>query len=268
MIEFQAVSGGYPDRKVLREISFSVAKGSLTALIGPNGCGKTTLLRTAARRLSASGGRILLEGRPIEEYGRKEFARTAAFLPQNRSVPGITVRALVSHGRFPYLGFSRRLRAADRAAVRRALEITATGDWAERDLRELSGGERQRVYLAMALAQDTGTILLDEPTAFLDLYRQFELLELLRRLCDEGKAILIVLHDLALALQYSDQLVLLEQGRMAAVGTPEQIVAQGALDRVFRVQTHRAEGGYWFSPAQREGQKGSLEDGGTEKNLD
>lgn len=249
MIEFQSVSGGYPGRQVLREVSFSVEPGTLTALIGPNGCGKTTLLRTAARRLPASGGRILLEGRPIGEYGRKEFARTAAFLPQSRSVPGITVRALVSHGRFPYLGFSRRLREADRAAVRRAMEITATEEWAERDLRELSGGERQRVYLAMALAQDTGTILLDEPTAFLDLYRQFELLELLRRLSGEGKAILIVLHDLALALQYSDRLVLIENGRVAAAGLPEQIAAQGELDRVFRVQTHRAAAGYWFSPA-------------------
>ncbi len=267
MIEFQSVSGGYPDHEVLRGISFSVERGALTALVGPNGCGKTTLLRTAARRLPVAGGRILLEGRPIGEYGRKEFARTAAFLPQSRSVPGITVRALVSHGRFPYLGFSRRLREADRAAVRRAMEITATAQWAERDLRELSGGERQRVYLAMALAQDTGTILLDEPTAFLDLYRQFELLELLRRLCAQGKAILIVLHDLALALQYSDQLVLIENGRVAAAGAPAQIAAEGALDRVFRVQTHRAAEGYWFSPA-RGPIEGRKEDGRPKEDLD
>lgn len=249
MIEFRSVCGGYPDREVLQQISFSVPKGSLTALVGPNGCGKTTLLRTAARRLPASGGEILLEGRRVAEYGRREFARTLAFLPQSRSVPGITVRALVNHGRFPYLGFSRRLRDADRRAVRRAMEITATEEWAERDLRELSGGERQRVYFAMALAQDTGTILLDEPTAFLDLCRQFELLELLRRMCAEGKAVLIVLHDLALALQYSDQLVLLEKGCVAAAGAPRQIAAEGTLDRVFHIQTHRAPDGYWFSPA-------------------
>lgn len=249
MIEICHVTAGYlPDENILQDVSFTAPQGQITTLIGPNGCGKTTLLRAAARQLPLRGGEIRIEGRPIGAYSRKAFAQLAAFLPQVRSVPAITVRSLVAHGRFPYLGFSRQLRAADKAAVREAMEITGVAPWADRDLRALSGGERQRVYIAMALAQDTKVIFLDEPTTYLDLRHQFELLELLELLKQRGKTILFVLHDLAHALRYSDRIVLMEGGKLAGQGTPAQILESGMLDAVFGICTHAAPDGYWFTP--------------------
>lgn len=249
MLELRGIAAGYGGTPVLREVSFTVPKGSLTALIGPNGCGKTTLLRAAARQLPLLAGEILLDGRPVSSYGRTEFARKAAFMPQVRSVPAITAGALVAHGRFPHLGFSRRLRPEDRAAVQAAMEATGVADWANRDLRALSGGERQRVYLAMALAQDTDLILLDEPTTYLDPGRQFELLDLIASLPGRGKTAVMVLHDLSHALRYSTQLLLLEQGRLVQRGTPEELYAGGQLDRVFGIRSRRApDGSYYFLP--------------------
>lgn len=249
MLELRGIAAGYGGTPVLREVSFTVPKGSLTALIGPNGCGKTTLLRAAARQLPLLAGEILLDGRPVSSYGRTEFARKAAFMPQVRSVPAITAGALVTHGRFPHLGFSRRLRPEDRAAVQAAMEATGVADWANRDLRALSGGERQRVYLAMALAQDTDLILLDEPTTYLDPGRQFELLDLIASLPGRGKTVVMVLHDLSHALRYSTQLLLLEQGRLVQRGTPEELYAGGQLDRVFGIRSRRApDGSYYFLP--------------------
>ena len=249
MLELRGIAAGYGGTPVLREVSFTVPKGSLTALIGPNGCGKTTLLRAAARQLPLLAGEILLDGRPVSSYGRTEFARKAAFMPQVRSVPAITAGALVAHGRFPHLGFSRRLRPEDRAAVQAAMEATGVADWDNRDLRALSGGERQRVYLAMALAQDTDLILLDEPTTYLDPGRQFELLDLIASLPGRGKTVVMVLHDLSHALRYSTQLLLLEQGRLVQRGTPEELYAGGQLDRVFGIRSRRApDGSYYFLP--------------------
>ena len=249
MLELRGIAAGYGGTPVLREVSFTVPKGSLTALIGPNGCGKTTLLRAAARQLPLLAGEILLDGRPVSSYGRTEFARKAAFMPQVRSVPAITAGALVAHGRFPHLGFSRRLRPEDRAAVQAAMEATGVADWTNRDLRALSGGERQRVYLAMALAQDTDLILLDEPTTYLDPGRQFELLDLIASLPGRGKTVVMVLHDLSHALRYSTQLLLLEQGRLVQRGTPEELYAGGQLDRVFGIRSRRApDGSYYFLP--------------------
>ena len=252
MLELRGIAAGYGGTPVLREVSFTVPKGSLTALIGPNGCGKTTLLRAAARQLPLLAGEILLDGRPVSSYGRTEFARKAAFMPQVRSVPAITAGALVAHGRFPHLGFSRRLRPEDRAAVQAAMEATGVADWANRDLRALSGGERQRVYLAMALAQDTDLILLDEPTTYLDPGRQFELLDLIASLPGRGTTVVMVLHDLSHALRYSTQLLLLEQGRLVQRGMPEELYAGGQLDRVFSIRSRRSpDGSYYFLPPER-----------------
>ena len=249
MIEISHVTAGYaPDRSILKDVSFTAPRGQITTLIGPNGCGKTTLLRAAARQLLPAAGEIRIDGRPVHSYSRKAFARTAAFLPQVRTVPSITVGALVAHGRFPYLGLSRQMRASDKAAVRGAMEITGVAAWKDRDLRALSGGERQRVYIAMALAQDTKVIFLDEPTTYLDLRHQFELLEMLAQLKERDKTILLVLHELAHALRYSDRGVLMQDGRMAAQGTPETVLKGGKLDEVFGICTHAAAEGYWFTP--------------------
>ena len=250
MIEFCNVSAGYEDALVLKDVSLCVPRGGITSIIGPNGRGKTTLLRAAARQLVLRAGEILLDSKPTAAYGRKEFARKAAFMPQVRSVPSITVESLVAHGRFPYLGLSRKMRAEDKAAVRRAMEDTGVAGWAGRELRELSGGERQRVYIAMALAQDTDIIFLDEPTTYLDLYYQFELLELVCGLNARGKTIVLVLHDLSHALRYSHQVVLMQEGRLVMCAAPQTLFESGKIGAVFRVQAKKTEDGYYFLPAK------------------
>ena len=154
----------------------------------------------------------------------------------------------MSHGRFPHLGLSRQLRSGDKAAVEQAMEDTGVSAWANRDLRELSGGERQRVYLAMALAQETEVIFLDEPTTYLDLGRQFEVLELIQALNTRGKTIVMVLHDLAQALGYSHQTALMEKGRLVQCASPQVLYENGKIDQIFGVRACRAEGTWYFTP--------------------
>ena len=251
MFEFQGVTTGYGQEDVLHEVTFTVPDGSVTTLLGPNGCGKTTLLRAAAGQLPLRAGSIRLYGKALESYDRKELARTVAFMPQVRSVPAITVGALIAHGRFPYLGFSRRMRGEDREAVQRAMAAVGVEAWAQRDLRALSGGERQRVYIAMALAQDTRVIILDEPTTYLDPGRQFELLELISSLNRRGKTVVMVLHDLAHALRYSSQILLLNRGRAVLCASPEELFLSGQLERVFGVSVHKVGRDYYFTPGQQ-----------------
>lgn len=246
MFELRHASVGYDGTPILQDISFTAQDGQITALVGTNGCGKTTLLKAIARQLPLLNGQILLQGRPIQSYDRKAFARAAAFMPQVRNIPEISVRGLVSHGRFPYLGLSRQMTTRDRAAVEQAMEAAGVVQWAERDLRELSGGERQRVYLAMALAQGGDAILLDEPTTYLDVSAQFELLELLRTLADQGKTLLLVLHDLAQALQYSDRVAVVAEGRLLAFDSPANLFEQKILDRIFGVTLCRAPEGTYY----------------------
>lgn len=246
MFELHHTAVGYDGVPVLRDVNFTASDGEITALLGGNGCGKTTLLKAIARQLPLLEGQILLQGRPINQYARKEFARTAAFMPQVRNVPEITVRRLVSHGRFPYLGLSRQMTTADRAAVDEAMDVTGVSRWAERDLRELSGGERQRVYLAMALAQGGDAILLDEPTTYLDVAAQFELLELLRSLAKQGKTILLVLHDLAQALQFSDKVAVLADGGLVAFDAPKKLYTEKVLDKAFGVTICCAPEGTYY----------------------
>lgn len=246
MFELRHVAVGYGEKPILEDISFTAQDGQITALVGTNGCGKTTLLKAIARQLPLLDGQIFLQGESIQRYDRKSFARAAAFMPQVRNIPEISVRGLVSHGRFPYLGLSRQMTAKDRAAVEEAMQATGVAQWADRDLRELSGGERQRVYLAMALAQGGDAILLDEPTTYLDVSAQFELLELLRILAEQGKTVLLVLHDLAHALQYSDRVAVLAEGKLVAFDTPRSLFEQKILDRIFGVTLCRAPEGTYY----------------------
>lgn len=250
MLELHHVTAGYGRETVVRDVDCTVARGEIVTLAGPNGCGKTTLLRTIARQLPLLGGGITLLGRPLSGYGRTELARLVSFMPQVREIPSITVESLVSHGRFPHLGLSRQLRAKDKEAVERAMEETGVAQWAGRDLRSLSGGERQRVYLAMALAQDTELLLLDEPTTYLDMGCQFALLELVRAVNRRGKTVVMVLHDLSHALRYSDRIALLEGGRLVCCVPPAELLEQGDIDRVFGVRTCRMGEGVCFLPAK------------------
>lgn len=247
MIQINHLSAGYGNAPVLHDLTCAIPRGSITTLVGPNGCGKTTLLRVLTGQFAPIGGGIALHGKELSAYGRKELARTAALLPQTRNIPDLTVETLVQHGRYPHLGLSRRLTENDRKIVQTAMEQADVASLAHRYLRELSGGQQQRAYIAMALAQDTPLIILDEPATHLDLGRQFELLELIRQLRQTGKTILLVLHDLDHALRCSDRIILLDQGHLVQQGTPRQLLDSGSLAQVFQISIREAEGGYVFS---------------------
>ena len=241
MIQLKNLRAGYPGRRVLEGIDLDFRPGEVLALLGPNGCGKSTLLRAAIGLLPKSGGQVLRAGVPIEKLTAKEIAQKAAYLPQSRPVPSITARRMVLHGRFPYLSYPRRYRAEDHAMVRKALAQVGGTELAGRPLPELSGGQRQKGYLAMALAQDTQTILMDEPTTYLDVSCQLEVMAMARRLAGEGKAVVMVLHDLCLALQYAHRAALLQDGLVLQAGTPEEVYRGGALERVMGVALGRVE---------------------------
>lgn len=250
MLELRALCAGYHDRPVLRDVDLVFRPGKVLALLGPNGCGKSTLLRTAAGLLPSQGGTVLLDGVPLTSCPPRLIAQKAAYLPQSRTVPAITAERMVLHGRFPYLSYPRRYSAADRALARQALEWVDAGDLTDRLLPELSGGQRQKVYLAMALAQDTETVLMDEPTTYLDVRHQLEVMALARRLAAQGKAVVLVLHDLCLALQTADELAVLAKGRLQQTGTPEEIFESGILDRVMDVELRRlmTDNGWRYYP--------------------
>lgn len=239
MIELRGLCAGYPGREVLHDITLDFTPGKVLCLLGPNGCGKSTLLRAACGLLPVPDGQALLDGRPIGQCSPRETALRVAYLPQSRAVPNITARRMVLHGRFPHLGYPRRYQAGDRAAAQRALEWADAADIAGRPLPELSGGQRQKVYLAMALAQDTETILMDEPTTYLDVRHQLEVMALARRLAGQGRAVVMVLHDLCLAMQSADEIAVLAEGRLVRTDTPEGIYAGGVLNRVMGVALGR-----------------------------
>ena len=241
MMELCHITAGYGGPPVLRDVSLAFEPGKVTVLAGPNGCGKSTLLRVAARLMAPERGEVRIEGQDVSRLSAKQFARLAALLPQSRPLPGITAGSLVLHGRFPYLGYPRRYGPADRAAARSAMERAGVLELAERNVARLSGGQRQKVYLAMALAQDTPVLLLDEPTTFLDIGCQLELARLMRETAAEGKAVVMVLHDLNLALGCAHRVAVMEEGRLRAWGTPAEIYAGGALEQVFGVKVHRTE---------------------------
>lgn len=249
MLELRNLSAGYPGRDVLRKIDLKFTPGRVTVLLGPNGCGKSTLLRAACGLLPTSGGEVLLDGLPLAEYRPQQAARRVAYLPQSRSVPNITARRMVLHGRFPYLSYPRRYRQEDYKAADRALEQVDALEAANRSVAELSGGQRQKVYLAMALAQDTETILMDEPTTYLDIRHQMEVMALARTLAQQGKAVVLVLHDLCLAMETADEVAVLWEGELQQVGTPEEIFESGVLNRVMGIalsRTRTEEGWRYF----------------------
>lgn len=248
MIRFDGLCAGYDGTQRLHDISCSVPEGKLVAVIGPNGCGKSTLMKCAAGILKPFCGRILLGDTPLSEFSPRGLARKISYMPQSRLIPGMPVRQLAAHGRYPHLKWGRSMTDADREIVRSAMVRTGVESHADRSVARLSGGERQRAYLAMMLAQQTPLMLLDEPAAYLDLSGQFQLMELLRELRDEGHTVVLVLHDLALALEYADTLLLMQSGRLLQTGTPGEIYASGRLQDVFDVEVERTpKGKYVFS---------------------
>ena len=241
MIELRELDCGYQGKTVLQNVTLSFPAGKVLVLLGPNGCGKSTLLRTALGLLPKQGGEIRFDGAEIGTLSPKEIARKAAYLSQSRNVPSISARRMVLHGRFPHLSYPRRYRPEDHAAVERALKQADAAELADRPMGELSGGQRQKVYLAMALAQETQAVLMDEPTTYLDVRHQLETMEMARGLARQGRAVVLVLHDLSLALRTADVLAVLDQGTLQMVGTPEEVFSSGVLDDAFGVTVKRVD---------------------------
>ncbi|WP_052809953.1 ABC transporter ATP-binding protein [Streptomonospora alba] len=231
----EQVTLGYGDTVVSRDLDFAVADREVTAIIGPNGCGKSTLLRALGRLLRPGAGRIMLDGHPIRSVPPREVARTVAVLPQSpQAPPGLAVADLVARGRHPHQSWYRQWSSADRAAVSHALRLTGMLDCADRTLEQLSGGQRQRAWISMALAQETDLLLLDEPTTFLDLAHQIEVLDLVRELNERhGRTVVMVLHDLNLAARYAHRLVAMCEGKVRATGAAEEVLTPGLLNEVF-----------------------------------
>ncbi|WP_033339634.1 ABC transporter ATP-binding protein [Catenuloplanes japonicus] len=224
----------YDRRVVASNLDVSITDGSFTVIVGPNACGKSTLLKALARVLTPQSGAVHLDGRAISSYPSKEVARRLGMLPQSPVVPGgIVVEELVARGRFAHQRLLRQWSPEDEAAVADAMRLTGTEALADRFVDELSGGQRQRVWLAVALAQQTSILLLDEPTTFLDLSHQFEVLDLCADLHEQGRTIVAVLHDLNHACRYATELIVMRDGAVLAQGPPAEVMTAELVERVF-----------------------------------
>lgn len=228
----------YGRRKALTDFSLSMEKGEIRALIGPNGSGKSTALQALAGLTPPSGGRAEIEGDAVAAMSRRAIARKLAFLPQQPTAPDeMTIAQLVRQGRFPHVGLFRSYDRRDEEAIAWALESTGLTSLADRTLQELSGGERQRAWISAALAQEAGILLLDEPTSFLDIGYQVEVLDLVHRLSRErGVTVLMAIHDINQAIAVSDRISLLEKGELRFDGTPRGLAESGLIEKTFRVK--------------------------------
>lgn len=237
MLQAEHITVGYDGNTILSELSVRLPKGKITALIGPNGCGKSTLLKALSRILTPSSGRVSLTGETVHGMPEKTVAQKISLLPQTLVNPeGITVQQLVEYGRTPYLSHWGRLSEEDRIQVAMAMEETGVVELAQRPLEALSGGQRQRVWIAMILAQNTDIVMLDEPTTYLDLSHQVELMNMMRAMNDKGKTVVVVLHDLNQACRYCDHLVVLKEGAIVTEGDPGTVFNSALLNDVFNLK--------------------------------
>lgn len=241
MLEIRNLCSGYGQKGVLHDVSATAQAGQITVILGPNGCGKSTLLKTICGILPASSGQALLDGQELLQLPSNQTAQKVAYLAQSRQIPDISVGRLVLHGRFPYLSYPRRYRQEDYRIAQQVMERLQLLELAEQPLSRLSGGQQQKAYIAMALAQDTDVILLDEPTTYLDVSYQLQMLRQARVLARAGKHVVMVIHDLSHALETADKIVLMQDGRVVMEGTPEEVYEAGALEDVFRVRVTRVE---------------------------
>lgn len=235
-LQLDSATIGYDKRVISEQLSVDIPDNSFTVIIGPNACGKSTLLRALSRLIKPSTGHVLLDGESIATFKSKEIAKQIGLLPQSSIAPdGITVADLVSRGRFPHQNLLKQWTQEDEQAVAEAMSATGITDLSMRLVDELSGGQRQRVWVAMALAQQTGIMLLDEPTTFLDITYQIELLELFTDLHLEGHTLVAVLHDLNHAARYATHLIAMRDGQLIAQGPPEQVVTAENMRKVFHL---------------------------------
>ncbi len=235
MISVNNLSASYGKGHVIKDINMHINKGEIVSIIGPNGCGKSTLLKCLGKQLPYSGS-IRLFDVPISQIPGKEYAKKVSYLKQSRDTPAITAESLVLHGRFPYMGFPRKLTDKDVDIAKAAMEKTGVLELRHKMLYELSGGECQKVYLAMALAQDSDILLLDEPTTYLDICYQLEFYALLKQLRLEGKTIVAILHDINSALQISDTVCLMNDGEITFYGVGQKLLQTNRLESVFGVK--------------------------------
>ncbi len=228
----------YDDRVVVDDLDLTLTDGSFTAIVGPNGCAKSTLLRALGRLMRPTTGQVLLDGRAIARTTTREVAKVLGLLPQSPVAPGgLTVADLVARGRHPHQSWLRQWSRDDEAVVGEALAWTGLTELAERPVDALSGGQRQRAWISMALAQGTDLLLLDEPTTYLDLAHQIDVLELVARLhAERGRTVVVVLHDLNLAARYAQRLVAMKDGALVASGTPEEVLTEALLAEVFELE--------------------------------
>lgn len=233
-LEGQKIKVSYGGATVLNGVDFTVNTGAMTVLVGPNGCGKSTLLKVLARILTPSEGEVRLDGQPIRTIPTRDVARQLALLPQGPVAPeGLTVRELVAQGRYPHQSFLRQWSMSDSRAVDHALDLTMLHALADRPVQSLSGGQRQRAWIAMVLAQETDLILLDEPTTFLDLKVQMDVMSCLAGIAKAGKTLVVVLHELNIAAAFADHLIMMRDGRIVAEGPPSTIMTPETLQEVF-----------------------------------
>lgn len=226
---------GYGENTVINELSLMIPSNKISVIIGANGCGKSTLLKSLSRLLKPKRGAILLDDKSVNNYSSRDIARTLGLLPQSPVIPeGITVADLVSRGRYPYQKMFQGMTSEDYKAVEEALELMEISDLADVSVDELSGGQRQRVWIAMSLAQDTDILLLDEPTTFLDIAYQVDILEKLTELNrKKGTTIVMILHDINLSAKYANHLIAMKKGAVVAAGTPAEIVTEDIMKEIY-----------------------------------
>lgn len=236
MIELNNISAGYNGKNAIRDINITFPRGQIISIIGKNGCGKTTLLKVSANQLQPYQGDVFIDKKSILAYERKELAQKISFLPQIRAIPPISVKTLVLHGRFPYLSFPRTPIKKDMDIVANSLKAVGLWEYRNKDIHELSGGERQKAYIAMVLSQDTDIIFLDEPTTYLDMNHQLEIIELIKTLKSMGKTIIMVIHDISLALCHSDSICLMNKGKIVMHDHPQLVYESKEIETVFDVK--------------------------------
>lgn len=241
MLELKNIYSGYYKKNILSDISFSFEKGKLTSIVGPNGCGKSTLLKTASGILKPFSGDIALCGKSFVDLKRNEIAQQISYLPQVKNFSHMTVKQLVLHGRFPHLKYPRHYSKRDEELAFVAMKKMGVDSYADCPVASLSGGNQQLVYVAMAFCQNSDFILLDEPTTYLDISNSIKLMNILCELAKKGKGVVAVIHDLIFALKYSDEIVVINNGKILKVDSPEKIYDSGILNEVFSIEIKKHE---------------------------